>query len=98
MPELLSTGLSKRAEAACAPERVSRRRTWRDDVNHHELADIAAAFTFGGVAVPEVVRAAGTNDCAASINAFPIAHWFELAPPGGIPPLMADGQIVRPNF
>lgn len=87
MLELSYSALSKRAEAAHAPERVVRRRKWRDDIVRLELAEIAVVFGSGGVVVPEMVWSPRSSDCVTLINSFLIDHWLELAPADGIPPV-----------
>lgn len=94
MPESFHTGLSKRAEAARAPDRVARRQKWRNEIAHLELAELSYAFAKGGVAAPEIVWAPRTGDCATSINSFLVAHWLELAPADGIPPVTS----IDPSF
>lgn len=87
MPESFRSSLPERRQNAHVPERAARRRGWRDNIARLELADIATAFTSGGAAAPEVVWRPSAGDCAASINEFLIAHWFELSPTNGVPPL-----------
>ncbi len=94
MPESLCADLFQSATHVLAPKRIARRHKWRDEVARLELADISAAFKNGGAATPEVVWGPVASDCATSINGFLIAHWFDLAPAGGIPPVTA----IDPSF